>query len=74
MLPNFLIIGAEKAGTTWLYDRLKRHPDIFMPEVKEIHYFNSRKSTLESNSHYEDHDLDWYRDFFRHQKKEKACG
>ena len=44
--PTFLVIGAEKAGTTWLYDRLRRHPDIFMPDVKELHYFNHRNSNL----------------------------
>ena len=34
-LPQFLIIGAMKAGTTTLYDDLNRHPDIFMPPEKE---------------------------------------
>lgn len=45
--PTFLIIGSEKAGTTWLYDRLRRHPDVFMPLVKELHYFNRRNSNIE---------------------------
>lgn len=43
---NFLVIGAEKAGSTLLYDRLRRHPDVFMPPVKELHYFNRRNSHL----------------------------
>lgn len=34
-LPNFLIIGAPKAGTTSLYDYMRGHPEIFMPELKE---------------------------------------
>jgi hypothetical protein len=38
-LPNFLIIGAAKAGTTTLYDWLRPHPQIFMPELKEPHFF-----------------------------------
>jgi hypothetical protein len=38
--PNFLGIGAQKAGTTWLYANLKMHPQIFMPDEKELHYFN----------------------------------
>jgi hypothetical protein len=38
--PNFLCIGAQKAGTTWLYDNLRRHPKIWLPPVKELHYFN----------------------------------
>ena len=38
-LPNFLIIGAHKAGTTSLYAYLKSHPQIFMPELKEARFF-----------------------------------
>lgn len=38
-LPNFLIIGAEKAGTTSLYNYLKEHPEIFMSEEKEPFFF-----------------------------------
>jgi hypothetical protein len=38
--PDFLGIGAQKAGTTWLFNNLKRHPRIWMPPVKELHYFN----------------------------------
>lgn len=37
--PNFLIVGAAKSGTTSLYHYLKQHPDVFMPEFKEPHYF-----------------------------------
>ena len=38
-MPNFLIVGAAKAGTTSLYDYLRQHPDIFMPEWKELSFF-----------------------------------
>ena len=37
-LPNFLIIGAPKAGTTSLYDYLREHPQVFMPELKEARF------------------------------------
>lgn len=37
--PDFFIIGAPKCGTTTLYHWLKQHPDIFMPDGKEPHYF-----------------------------------
>jgi hypothetical protein len=40
-LPDFLGIGVPKAGTTWLYANLKSHPDIYLPEGKEIHYFDA---------------------------------
>ncbi len=39
-LPNFLIIGAAKAGTTGLYHTLKQHPQIFMSPVKEPRFFS----------------------------------
>ena len=39
MRPTFLIIGAAKAGTTSLYNYLRQHPDVFMPEVKEPRFF-----------------------------------
>jgi Sulfotransferase family len=39
ILPNFLIIGAAKAGTTSLYDWLRQHPDVFMPKLKEPKFF-----------------------------------
>jgi hypothetical protein len=38
-LPNFLIVGAAKSGTTSLYHYLKQHPEVFMPERKEPHFF-----------------------------------
>jgi hypothetical protein len=38
--PDFLGIGAHKAGTTWLYQQLDSHPDFWMPPVKELHYFD----------------------------------
>ncbi|HWU21277.1 MAG TPA: sulfotransferase [Nocardioides sp.] len=38
-LPNFFIIGAAKAGTTSLHFYLDQHPDVFMAEMKELHYF-----------------------------------
>ena len=39
IMPNFLIVGAAKAGTTSLYEYLRQHPDIFMPEWKELSFF-----------------------------------
>lgn len=39
-LPNFLIVGAAKCGTTSLYYYLKQHPDIYMSPVKEPRFFS----------------------------------
>lgn len=38
--PDFLCIGAQKAGTTWLSRNLVMHPEIWMPPKKEVHYFD----------------------------------
>ena len=37
-LPNLLIVGAAKCGTTSLHNYLKQHPDIFMSKQKEPHF------------------------------------
>ncbi len=38
--PDFLCIGQQKAGSTWLYDQLKFHPNLWLPPVKELHYLD----------------------------------
>ncbi|WP_421726721.1 sulfotransferase [Bauldia sp.] len=38
--PDFICVGAQKGGTRWLFDQLNRHPDFWMPAIKELHYFN----------------------------------
>jgi hypothetical protein len=45
MKPDFLCIGAQKSATTWLYAQLKKHPQVWVPPVKELNYFNSRSLT-----------------------------
>lgn len=39
-LPDFLCIGAQKAGTTWLFEQLRHHPDVQLADIKEVHYFD----------------------------------
>lgn len=39
-LPDFLGIGAQKAGTSWLYENLQQHPEVYLPKPKELHYFD----------------------------------
>lgn len=46
-LPTFLIIGAQKAGTTALYYALSKHPEIFMSTAKEPGYFVPSASALQ---------------------------
>ena len=38
--PDFVCIGAQKSGTTWLYENLAGHSEVWVPPVKEFHYFN----------------------------------
>lgn len=52
-LPNFLIIGAQKCGTTSMHHYLSKHPQIFMTKRKELHFFNKDK--------YWNLGVDWYR-------------
>jgi hypothetical protein len=54
LLPDFVIIGAAKAGTTSLYAWLCGHPCVSRPRAKEIHYFSFLYYRGE----------DWYRQFF----------
>ena len=34
-----MVVGTQKAGTTWLFECLSEHPEVFVPELKEVHYF-----------------------------------
>lgn len=45
-VPDFLCIGAPRSGTTWLHLVLQAHPDVWLPPVKEMHYFDSIDPTL----------------------------
>lgn len=38
--PDFIGIGAQKAATNWLWHNLKQHPDVWMPPIKELHFFD----------------------------------
>ena len=41
MLPDFICIGAGRAGTSWLYEMLREHPEIFTArDIKETHFFD----------------------------------
>ncbi len=66
-LPNFICVGAQKAGTTTLHDILKQHPDIYLPELKEAHFFDQEERYSKG--------LDWWiNTFFTGYKDEKIMG
>ncbi len=61
--PDFLIVGPQRTGTTWLHANLREHPEIFLAEPKELFFF-SRIKTPEHPKFRSD-DLTWYLSFFR---------
>jgi hypothetical protein len=46
-LPNFLVIGAAKSGTTALHHYLKQHPGIFLSKIKEPRFFAFEEQKLD---------------------------
>ncbi len=78
-LPNFLIIGAAKCGTSSLYMYLKQHPDIFMSPIKEPHFFSFTSETKKTQGPGDTvteaiTDLEEYVHLFDGVKNEKAIG
>lgn len=81
-MPNFLIIGAGKSGTTSLYHYLKQHPEIYMSPVKEPKFFALEGKTLNFRGPNDDAhmnrksvtDIGAYRALFRGVSNEKAVG
>ena len=53
MLPNLIIIGAQKSGTTSLHDYLGRHPEIGMSRLKELKFFISEGNWRKGKAWYE---------------------
>jgi hypothetical protein len=45
--PSFVCIGAARAGTTWLWENLQRHPEFWVPPVKELHWFDTRNPPVQ---------------------------
>ena len=64
MLPNVIIIGAMKSGTTSLYRYLEMHPEISMSKIKELDFFIVEKNFSKG--------LEWYESNFGRDRK--ICG
>ncbi len=52
--PDFLFIGPSKAASSWLFERLRDHPDVLVPEAKDTYFFDRNY----------DRGLEWYRSHF----------
>ena len=63
-LPHFLVIGTQKGGTTSLHKLLSQHPDVFLPECKEVQYF----------SLHADKPISWYGEQFNSAKPGQRRG
>lgn len=68
-LVQFLIGGVQKGGTTALHDMLSEHPEIFLPEIKELHYFDKLPNNFSSEDEYQH-----YHSHFTSSKAEQMCG
>lgn len=65
-LPDFLIIGGAKSGTTTLYQYLCRHPQVYMSTPKEPDFFAVDAQYTQG--------IDWYSSLFGEAKPEQVCG
>jgi hypothetical protein len=65
-LPNFFILGAAKCGTTSLANHLRAHPDVFVPEIKEVAFFNIESNWQQGRG--------WYESWFADASGERAIG
>jgi hypothetical protein len=66
ILPTFLIVGAAKSGTSSLWHYLKAHPEVFVPEPKEVNFFNDVGVFSRG--------VDWYASLFAPGAGKKAIG
>jgi hypothetical protein len=62
--PNFFVIGCQRCGTTWLYEALKQHSQVYLPKEKELHFFDWNH----------DKGWDWYKSFYEGVESEIAIG
>ena len=58
LFPDFLCIGGQKCGTSWFYKKLKKTPNIYIPDNRYIHYFDRNLNKP----------LNWYLDHFKKGK------
>ena len=80
--PDFLCIGAQKSGTTWLDANLRRHPQLWLPPAKELHYFDRSQTPYLAmlfdsdpiKRHIARGRLKWtLREIIRHMPQPRAC-
>ena len=65
-LPDFIVVGAMKAGTTTLYAYLAQHPQIYMCQRKEPGFFSRNENYAKG--------MDWYRQLYTEAAPDQLCG
>jgi Sulfotransferase domain len=70
LLPAFLIIGAQRAGTTTLYTYLRRHPDVTGPRYADASVYWSKELHFFDENYWRG--VDWYRRFFPLEARQRA--
>lgn len=71
-VPDFFIVGHPKSGTTALYEMLRRHPQIYMPDLKEPRFFSRELCPPRSEAH--PHTLEDYLSLFDAAGPEQRTG
>lgn len=66
--PNFLCVGGQRCGTTWLYECLLEHPEVYMPLTKELNFFSDIEPCTMAKGE------DWYFSNFKGAEGQKAIG
>lgn len=66
-LPDFLIVGEMRCGSTTLWEMLSRHPKIFFPEEKELHFFDDRDGKWQRG-------VEWYAERYSDSATDSLCG
>lgn len=77
-LPNFLLIGVQKSGTTSVYNYLNQHPQIFLSPLKETNFLERDWASLEASAkrypHESCYSLEHYQQLFADVADEAAIG
>jgi hypothetical protein len=54
--PDFFVLNPPRSGSTWLFQNLSQHPEVFIPPMKELKYFSSFSNMC---------DLEWYLSWYQ---------
>ena len=73
-LPDFLIVGGPRCGTSSLYSYLKEHPDVFMPDFKELLFFDNLSCNKPPHPNWPPWTVARYAELFEPARPEQKLG